>query len=62
MTNEQDNECKHTMPFKTLALSWAIFISANISLNKTSYMAMSYINRAEEYTLATLGDYIAKIT
>lgn len=52
----------HMMPFKTLALSWAIFISANISLDKTCYMAMSHINGAEKYTLATLRGHIAKIT
>ena len=54
-------ENKHMMPLKALALSWRTFTSANISLDKTSYMAKSHINGAEKSTLAALGKYIAKI-
>lgn len=55
-------EYKHMMPLEALALSWPTFTSANSSLDKTSYMAKTHINGAEKYTLATLGESIAKIT
>lgn len=49
------------MPLKALALSWPTFTSANISLDKTSYMTKSHINGAEKSALATPGEYTAKI-